>query len=308
MPRRVTLAAVSAGRENSVGVHAMKVEDNVARTLQCIERLAPNRPDLICLTECFHCVGVPGRYDELSIPADHEIVQKLAAAAKKVGTHLVAPIMERRGELTFNTALWLNRKGEIAGRYDKIHPTESEIDMGVTAGRTAPTVWETDFGKVGAQICFDLNWPEGWSDLDEAGAELVVWPSAYAGGRPLAAQAFGNQRFILTATWPRRCRMFDISGDILVECGRLADFIVATIDLDRRLFHWDFQGDRLEKIRAKYGNDVQIDIYHEEGWFALNSNRDGLGVADLMKEFDLVPLDKYLERATAKQDEHRPAR
>lgn len=308
MPRHVTIAAVSAGLEASVASRAMKVEENVQRALSCIDRVAPCRADVIVLTEGFHAAGVPGRYDELALLADGEIVRSISDRAKALKCHIVCPIYERRGDYVFNTALWINRKGEISGRYDKIQPTESEIDSGVTSGLTEPTIWETDFGKVGCQICFDLNWPEGWFDLKRAGAELIVWPSAYAGGRPLSAMAFMTRRFVVSATWPRKCRVFDISGDVIESCGRLADFIIATIDLERRLFHWDYQGDRLDRIRNTYGRDVQIDIYHEEGWFALNSLRDDLTVDQLIREFELVTIDDYYVRTAARQAEHRPTR
>lgn len=301
-PRLVTVAAISGGLESHVAARASTVKENVDRVIGCIDKLASCKPDLIALTECFHCANVGGRVDANAVPADHEIVQRVAAKARRLNTNIVAPIYERRGDRTFNTALWIDRSGKIAGRYDKIHPTEGEIDSGSMCGTTKPTILDMDFGRVGMQICFDLNWPQGWSDLRRAGAELIVWPSAYAGGRPLAAMAYLNQVFVLTATWPRRCKLFDISGDIITECGRLADSIIGTIDLDRRLFHWDFHEDRVDKIRAQYGRDVHIDIYHEEGWFALNSLREGLSVNMLMEEFKLVPLADYLKRATGRQD------
>ncbi len=306
MPRKVTLAAISAGLE--AGSAARTAPENLSRTLAAIRQLAPCRPDLIALTECFHCAGVPGRFDELALEAGSETVRKISEAARTLKSHVLCPIMERRGDLTFNCTLWINRAGEIADRYDKIHPTESEIDSGVTCGLSKPTVLQMDFGKVGVQTCFDVNWPEPWRQLTRGGAELIVWPSAYGGGRFLAARASENQCYVLSATWPRLCRLYDITGDVLVEGGRLTEWIVGTVDLERRLFHWDFQGDRLARIRDRYGPDVRIDIYHEDGWFALQSLRDGLSVGDLIREFDLVPLDRYLVRATEKQNQHRPTR
>jgi len=92
--------------------------------------LASSKPDLIVLTECFYCAGVPGRYDELAISVDNEVVKAVAAAAKRLAANIVCPVFEKRGDLVFNTALWINRQGDVAGRYDKIHPTESEIDLG----------------------------------------------------------------------------------------------------------------------------------------------------------------------------------
>ena len=52
----------------------------------------------------------------------------------------------------------------------------------ITPGAVAPTVMETDFGRMGLAICYDIGWPDLWTQLREQGAELVVWPSAYGGG------------------------------------------------------------------------------------------------------------------------------
>ena len=69
----------------------------------------------------------------------------------------------------------------MRGEYRKIHPTIGEMNSGVMPGPLNPPVFQTDFGAVGAQICFDIEWPDGWRKLREAGAEMVFWPSAFAG-------------------------------------------------------------------------------------------------------------------------------
>jgi beta-ureidopropionase len=50
--------------------------------------------------------------------------------------------------------------------------------------------FDTDFGRVGLAICFDLNWPDLWRELEEKGVDLVCRISAYVGGFPL--QAYGG--------------------------------------------------------------------------------------------------------------------
>ena len=58
----------------------------------------------------------------------------------------------------------------------------------VQVGREVP-VYQADFGRVGMAICFDVNFPAVWQRLADAGAELVLWPSAYSAGSSLQEEA-----------------------------------------------------------------------------------------------------------------------
>ena len=68
------------------------------------------------------------------------------------------------------------------------------------------------------------------------------------------------------------------------------------------LFHCDFNNVQVPHIRARYGPDVTIRIWHEEGMFTVESNREDLSVADIVSEFKLDPLDAYLTRNARLQD------
>ena len=72
-------------------------------------------------------------------------------------------------------------------------------------------VYDADFGKIGFAICYDVNFPEVWEMLAAGGAELVVWPSAYSGGRSLMAHAI-NHHYIVTSTLEGTA-VFDIIGE-----------------------------------------------------------------------------------------------
>gem|GEM_PF-2320573 len=97
-PRPVTVAAVSGGLESHVAGRASTVKENVDRAMRCIDKLASCKPDLVVLTECFHCAHVGGRVDANALLADDEIVQRVSAQARQVGAHIIAPVYERRGD------------------------------------------------------------------------------------------------------------------------------------------------------------------------------------------------------------------
>ena len=89
---------------------------------------------------------------------------------------------ERAGGRVYNAAVLIDRKGKVAGVYRKMFPTPGEIEDGITPGTEAP-VFETDFGRVGMAICWDLHFPrEVCWPMAERGVQLICWPSMYAGG------------------------------------------------------------------------------------------------------------------------------
>lgn len=64
-----------------------------------------------------------------------------------------------------NTVMWINERGEIAHRYQKIHLFDVDIKHGpvlkesksVEAGAEIVPPFDTPFGKVGSAICFDVS-------------------------------------------------------------------------------------------------------------------------------------------------------
>jgi predicted amidohydrolase len=101
-------------------------------------------------------------------------------------------------------------------------------------------VFDTDFGRIGVQICFDVEYSDGWDALDQQGSEIFFWLSAYDGGRDLGAKAWQYHRYLASAVQTNHARILNIMGEILAITGGHDRIAVATIDLDVALFHMDF--------------------------------------------------------------------
>ena len=71
---------------------------------------------------------------------------------------------------------------------------------GVLPGEGAK-VFETDFGRIGAIICFDLNFQELLEDYKNKGVELLCMLSAFNGGFMVPAAAFKYQIFVSKHHW-----------------------------------------------------------------------------------------------------------
>jgi predicted amidohydrolase len=106
----------------------------------------------------------------------------LEETTKKEGVHLIFGMMERSDKVSavvYNTAVLLGPDGLI-GKYRKMHlPTHSvfEEKRYYRLGYEAPT-FQTDIGKLGIMICYDVFFPEIARLLRLKGAQLIICISA----------------------------------------------------------------------------------------------------------------------------------
>lgn len=147
---------------------------------------------------------------------DGPIQTFLSAQAREHGLWLVGGTIPLR---TADTArvraacLAYDPKGNCVGRYDKIHLFDVRLangeayeeSRGIEAGTEAVVV-QTDFGRLGLAVCYDLRFPELFRKLLDAGAEFVAVPSAFTAhtGRahwePLVrARAIENLTYVIAA-------------------------------------------------------------------------------------------------------------
>ncbi len=302
MARTVRAAAFT----HQKGAGPRTLEENLSWAERIIDRIAAEKPDIITLTENFNTHRVPGSSREKAEPIDGPTMQRMQAKAKEHQCYIVPGFVEHRGDSLFNTAAVIDRNGDVVGQYDKIHPTEIELENGILPGTTAPTVIETDFGRIGCQICFDANWHHDWEGLTGAGAELILFLSAYPAGRTLNSMATIYHAPIVAANTPTCCSIIDLDGLTLTRQGIYRDWVIADLQLDTPLFHLDFQFDKMEQIRVKYGERIEVRVYEEEAWWRILPKDPSVDVPAIIREFELVTFDDYMARATRRQDELRP--
>jgi len=300
MPRKVwvsTTAFIAGGPT---------IADNIARARQLLELACAERPDIVCLSETFAYLGVKYRAAEVAEPVPGPITDMAAEVARRHSTYIICPLLEQRGGKVYNVAVLLDRQGQIVGTYEKVHPVTTtadytELEYGVTPG-VEPKVLQTDFGRIGILICFDLMFPREWARLKAKGAEIVFWASAYNGGFPLQTYASLHHYYVVSAVNPDRARIVDITGRIIAMTSRRNPVISAELDLEKGLYHTDFNAVQIPAIRAHYGRDVLIQVYGDEAMFTLESRREDLAVAQIEAEFGLERLDDYLARNAGLHD------
>ncbi len=272
-------------------------EDNLRYVTEVVAELAPLRPDLVALPEIFATAGLGSGGERL--PQSVEPLQELA---RRHHTYMVGSLYLERDGRRYNTAVVVDRDGNVLGGYDKIHPTEGEIEGGIAPGAPNQPPIRTEIGTIGLQICFDANWPAGWASQVADGADLIVFPSAFPGGRLLEALAIGYSVWVVPSVWSLHSGVIDNMGRWVARTDRFARWASADINLQRTVFHWDFQGPRVKDVVAKYGRRVNVETFGPEALFTLEPTDPDLSIAEIIGEFGLVTYRDYIARATAAQD------
>ncbi len=148
--------------------------------------------DLVVFPE--YCYYTPeDRADSLRVAIDlskpHPFVDRMKELAKEYKVNLIpGSFAERVSEdKVCNAVLTINRDGEIIGKYRKIHLFDAasyKESAYVEPGDTMCIV-DTDFGKMGVMVCYDLRFPELARSMCLQGADFIVCPAEFPSGQPL---------------------------------------------------------------------------------------------------------------------------
>jgi predicted amidohydrolase len=232
----------------------------------------------------------------------------LSRIAAKHHTYIVSPIDRKEGGRRYNSAVLIDRNGKVAAVYNKVYPYWSAFDLEplVKVGEEAP-VYQADFGRVGFAICFDVNFPSVWRRLSDEGAEMVIFPSAYSAGSSLQAHAINHHYYIVTATDANDSSVFDITGQEIL-CEKSPDINVSriTLDLDRGIYHSNFNLEKRDKLLKEHSGDIQQEKWMDcESWFVLKAKRPGVSARELARQYGLEELRDYLDRSRREIDSMR---
>jgi len=274
------------------------------KTLQAIDREGTADADLILLTEVWQGEGTIDTLDDPAMTA-------LAALAKKHHTYIVSPVVRKDDKTVYNSSVLFSREGKVAGIYNKVYPVMSdppgvggEFKPGIHGkpGNDA-VVFDTDFGRIGMTICFDAQFPEVWQRLEDCGAQLVLFSSAYSAGRSLAAYATLHHYYIVSSVWNGECQVYDITGEKLLDERKGLSRI--TLDFDRRIFHnndsYNYRGQRNKLLQENPGVEIDKWLIRED-WHVLRAAEPGIDLPALVKKYDLQDLHDYLAKQRRESD------
>lgn len=287
LPREVWIASFSQERL------ATDTPDTMVKSvMEYLRSIEPYAPDVICLPESFYIANtkVDGGFStEQRITKSEEVLKLFSDFSKKNNCYTICSVDTPAGhDMFYNSAIVIDRQGKRIGAYHKIHPTEDEIKIGTMPGPLFQPVIQTDFGKIGVQICFDVLWDEGWEMYRKQGAEIIFIPSAFPGGQMINARAWKHKCVVVSSTRKGTSKICDFTGEELAKTGFWSPQLCwAPVNLEKAFLHlWPFVK-HFPEIQKKYGRKVNIKIFHEEEWAIIESISPDVFVKDILKEFDL---------------------
>ena len=162
--------------------------ENVRTVKAYLEKIKDENPDFVILPEMFCC---PYQTENFPIYAEKEggpVWQQLSGYAKQYGIYLIGgsmPEKDAEGNV-YNTSYIFDREGKQIGKHRKVHLFDIDVKGGqtfkesdtLTAG-DSDTVFDTEFGKIGVMLCFDIRFPELSRMMVNDGTRIVFVPAAF---------------------------------------------------------------------------------------------------------------------------------
>src|SRR5580658_6708205 len=178
-----------------------------------------------------------------------EVARKLS-----IYIHLGSLAVKASPEKAANRSFLIDRNGDIAARYDKIHMFDVDLAGGESYRESSTyrpgdlaVVADLPWGRLGLSVCYDLRFPALYRALAEAGASFLAIPSVFTKQTGEAhwhalirARAIENGAFVFAAAQGGKHEngretfghslIVDPWGRILAEGGSEPGVILADVD------------------------------------------------------------------------------
>lgn len=162
--------------------------ENVRTVKTYLEKIKDENPDFVILPEMFCCPYQTENFPIYAEKEDGPVWQQLSGYAKQYGIYLIGgsmPEKDAEGNV-YNTSYIFDREGKQIGKHRKVHLFDIDVKGGqtfkesdtLTAG-DSDTVFDTEFGKIGVMLCFDIRFPELSRMMVNDGAKVIFVPAAF---------------------------------------------------------------------------------------------------------------------------------
>ena len=207
-------------------IYKEKNLNNALKTLNSLSKLE-KPPDIVCFPELF----LTG-YDLENVESQAEqIPGKTTQEISRISRNnfiVIGTILEEENNSFYNTAFILDKKGEITGKYRKVHLFAPMFEQKhLTPGNKIETFELSDFDnlRIGLAICYDLRFPELFRAIALQGAQIVFIPSEFPSPKRkiwktlLHARAIENQLFVVGINRVGKSKTYEFFGYSLISNG-----------------------------------------------------------------------------------------
>ena len=230
---------------------------NLKKAGSLIADSADHNADFIVLPEMFNCPYSNDKFVEYG-ENEHDscTLNTISQLAESYNVYILAgSIPEREGDKLYNTSYLFDKTGSIIAKHRKMHLfdidvkgriTFKESDV-LTAGDDF-TIADTDFGRIGIGICYDVRFVEPARIMAEKGAEILFYPGAFNQTTGPAhwellfrSRALDNQVFCIgvapalniDASYHSYGHSIAVNpwGEVIAQAGEKEELVICEIDL-----------------------------------------------------------------------------
>lgn len=285
-----------------------RVDGNLQNVLVLLEKAEEYDPDVVCFPEAtlHHAMRGDASTEDIAQPIPGPATDAVAEKARDLDSYVMFGMYERDGDALFNAAPLVGPDGEVVGTYRKLAPTIGEMNDGIRPGSRVP-VWDTEFGRIGAAICWDGQYAEVGSHLSRKGANLVLRPTLGAEHSRLSTWALFNSYHVANCD-KNGARFYAPTGDDFAGNAEGWNMPAVTdVDLRGGTAHLSFaeintdcktypRRGWIEEALGEYGGSLVFHESVEDGLVVLESIDPDLTLDDVEREFDGETMRAYRER------------
>ena len=211
--------------------------------------------DLVCGPEDMQHIGAYGLHidvmdpesgkifaNALAVPVPGPLTDRSSEIAKRYNMYIIAPIYELEGDQVYNTAVVMDRNGDILGKHRKTLLPVMETWL-VSVGDEFE-VFETDFANIAIATCWELSYPEISTIYALKGADIIFNPTMAKDNLP--GQSLGTAHMFITRARDNSVYIapvvlgkdgngiIDFDGNVIAESVGEEDVVImAEIDFSR---------------------------------------------------------------------------
>jgi N-carbamoylputrescine amidase len=177
---------------------SLSAEENLDKSVVKIREAAERGAQIICLQELFRsqyfCREENAELFNLAESIPGPSTDTIGKIARELKVVVVASLFERRAAgLYHNTAAVIGADGELLGIYRKMHIPDDPLyfeKFYFTPGDLGFKNFDSPFGRIGVQVCWDQWYPEGARLTAMQGANILFYPTAI-GWHPSEKDQYG---------------------------------------------------------------------------------------------------------------------
>jgi N-carbamoylputrescine amidase len=273
---------------------------NLRKAITRIGEAAKRGAKIVCLQELFRsqyfCQTEDIEIFKLAETIPGPTTEALGKVARQKKVVIVASLFERRAAGVYhNTAVIIDAKGRIAGKYRKMHIPDDPLyyeKFYFTPGDLGFQTHETEHGKIGALVCWDQWFPEAARLTALSGAEFIFYPTAI-GWLPGEAEEMNQAQH---SAWETIQRAHAIANGVYVV-------VVNRVGREGKLNFWgqSFVADPFGRIIAKASSDKEEVLVVDCDLSKIEETRQNWPfLRDRRIDFYAPLASRYLEPASSK--------